>query len=210
MIDVFIVATVRLFREGLALTLREAAGLRVVAVAARSAQLREAFAEHRCAVILLDLSGSDDLDEARALLDLNSRARIVAIGVTEHEPDIVARAEAGVSGYVTQESSISELTKMIECVARDELPCSPRAAAVLNRHVAALATERRTVELTQGRLSRRELEVARLIDQGLSNREIARRLSIEIGTVKNHVHSVLDKLGVRSRVEAAAWVHRQA
>jgi two-component system, NarL family, nitrate/nitrite response regulator NarL len=210
MIDILIVAKVRLFREGLAVALGKAADLRVVAVAARSTQIREAFAEREHAVILLDLSGSDDAREARALLAVDPRARIVAIGVTDREADIVACAEAGVAGFVTQESSISELTRMIECVARDELPCSPRVAAVLNRRVATLATERRKTGLAESRLSRRELEVARLIDQGLSNREIARRLSIEIGTVKNHVHSVLDKLGVRSRADAAAWLRRQS
>jgi DNA-binding NarL/FixJ family response regulator len=88
-------------------------------------------------------------------------------------------------------------------VTRGEFLCSPGTAATLLRRVAALAAERHTAD-NGARLTPREQQVVRLIDEGLSNKEIARRLSIEVRTVKNHVHSILEKLQVRRRGEAAA------
>jgi DNA-binding NarL/FixJ family response regulator len=84
------------------------------------------------------------------------------------------------------------------------MPCSPRAAAALLRHIAVLANERPdAVELTT-----RELQIVRLIERGLSNKEIGRQLCIELATVKNHVHNILAKLEVGSRREAVAHVRR--
>jgi two-component system, NarL family, nitrate/nitrite response regulator NarL len=208
MIDVIIVAEVRLYREGLAQALQHVDSLRVVATAARSAQLRAALAAQPHAVVLLDVAGIDGADAALALLALNPLTRIVALGIADREADIIACSEAGVAGYVTRDESIAQLVATIQSVARDELQCSPRIAAALNRRVAALASERRAIALPN-RLSRREMEVVSLIDQGLSNREIARRLCIELATAKNHVHNILEKLGVRRRAEAAAWVRGQ-
>jgi two-component system, NarL family, nitrate/nitrite response regulator NarL len=208
MIDVCIVAEVRLYREGLAQALKDADSLRVVTTAAPSPQLRNALAAQPHAVVLLDVAGTDGTRAALMLLAANPATRIVALGVTDREADIVACAEAGVAGYVTRDESIAELVATIQSVARDELNCSPQVAAALNRRVAALAAERRVTAL-QGRLSRREMEVVSLIDQGLSNREIAHRLCIELATAKNHVHNILEKLGVRRRTDAAAWARGQ-
>ena len=84
-----------------------------------------------------------------------------------------------------------------------ELPCSPGVAGALLRRVAALAAERRG-ECGLERLTAREVEVLRLIERGLANREIAAQLCIELRTVKNHVHRILEKLGVDRRGQAAA------
>jgi two-component system nitrate/nitrite response regulator NarL len=208
MIEVFIVAEVRLYREGLAHALEWADSLRVVGTAARSPELRTVLATRPQAVVLLDVAGINGTGGVLTLLAANPAARIVALGVAEHEPEIIACSEAGAAGYVTQDESIAELVATIQSVARDELPCSPRIAAALNRRVAALAAERRSAAI-HGRLSRREMEVAKLIDQGLSNREIAHRLCIQLATAKNHVHNILEKLGVRSRDDVTAWARQQ-
>jgi len=92
-------------------------------------------------------------------------------------------------------------------VMRDELPCSARAAASLFREVATLSrrgADRSGERNAVPRVSRRELEVARLIDRGLTNKQIARTLGIEPATVKNHVHNLCDKLRVHRRGAAAA------
>jgi DNA-binding NarL/FixJ family response regulator len=83
--------------------------------------------------------------------------------------------------------------------------CSPRLAATLLRRVAVLAADRAQPRV-EARLTARELEIVELIDEGLSNKEIASRLCIEVPTVKNHVHNILEKLDVRGRAEAAARV----
>jgi DNA-binding NarL/FixJ family response regulator len=207
-IDVMIVAEVRLYREGLAQALQHADSLRVIATAARPSQLRTTLATQPHAVVLLDVAGVDGHGAALALLKASPLPRIVALGIGDREADVIACSEAGVAGYVTRDESIAQLVATIHSVARDELQCSPRVAAALNRRVAALAAERRVTAL-EGRLSRREMEVISLIDQGLSNREIAHRLCIELATAKNHVHNILEKLGVRRRADAAAWARGQ-
>lgn len=96
---------------------------------------------------------------------------------------------------------------MVESVPRGETLCSPGIAATLFHRVAALARELQ-LEPIEGRLTARELDVRRLIEEGLANKEIATALSIELPTVKNHVHRILEKLNVRHRTEAAARARR--
>ena len=98
---------------------------------------------------------------------------------------------------------MDDLVAVVESVARGECLLSPDIAAKLFRRVATLAREPR-LEPIQETLTARELDVLRLIDEGLSNKEIATALSIELPTVKNHVHSILEKLDVRRRTAAAA------
>ena len=114
-------------------------------------------------------------------------------------------AEAGIAGWVTREASVDDLRATVASAAAGEAVFSPRLAASLLRRVAALASERR-VGAQATPLTRRQREILALIDEGLSNKEIARRLSIEVATVKNHVHNILEKLEVTRRAEAAALV----
>jgi DNA-binding NarL/FixJ family response regulator len=128
--------------------------------------------------------------------------KVVAFAVPETESDIIACAEAGVAACVTREASFGELVATIERVGSGESLCSPQVAAVLLRRVATLAAAR-SVEPASA-LTGREREILDLIDEGLSNKQIAQRLCIELPTVKNHVHNLLEKLDVQSRYEAAA------
>ncbi len=201
MIDVFVVAAVRLYREGLAQALAQVHGMQVVATAARLTQLHRTITAYPHAVLLIDALLMVGVPALAALLEANPGTRVVVLGVNETEPEIIAYAEAGVAGYVTRDGSIGELAAAIEAVARDELTCPPRIAAALMRRVGALAiTQQRAGQAV--RLSRRELEVVNLIDQGMSNQEIAHALVIALATVKNHVHNILDKLDVRTRGSA--------
>jgi DNA-binding NarL/FixJ family response regulator len=132
-------------------------------------------------------------------------AAVVATAVADTDGEIVACAEAGVAGFVTRDQSLAEAVRVLESVACGESRCSPRTAAALLRRVAVLSAQREPPGLPDG-LTPRECEIAELIARGCSNKEIARELCIEISTVKNHVHHMLEKLGVRGRAEAAARV----
>jgi len=208
-IELFIVTDIRLYREGLAQALERADSFRVVGAAPRIAQLDAEMQVRGRAVLLFDVKSFDGDATLEAVLTANPNMRAVALGVTESEPEIIAWAEAGASGYVTQDGSVAELVATIEAVARDELTCSPRITAALMHRVATLATEQRVVMQPQAQLSRRELEILYLVEDGLSNQEIAHRLFITLATVKNHVHNILDKLHMRTRMEAAAWARKQ-
>jgi len=208
MIDVFVVAAVRLYREGLAQALAQVHGMQVAATAARFTDLRLTIEPYPHAVLLIDAVLMVGVPALAALVRANPGIRVVALGVNETEPEIIAYAEAGVAGYVTRDASIVELVATIEAVVRDELTCPPRITAALMRRVGALATTPRQAGQA-ARLSRRELEVVNLIDQGMSNQEIAHALFIALATVKNHVHNILDKLDVPTRTDAAARIRCQ-
>jgi DNA-binding NarL/FixJ family response regulator len=202
-IRVLVVAGVRLYREGMAFNLGNRDGLTVAASAATRVEALQFTRALQPAVVVLDMATDQSLDLVRAIKDLDSRAKIVAFGVEQNEPDIIACAEAGVDGYVSCEGSMDELAATITSVIRGELICTPRIAATLLRRVAALANGASLPHATD-RLTSRECEILYLIDERLSNKEIAVRLHIEVATVKNHVHNLLEKLHVSSRDEAAS------
>jgi len=206
-IRVAIVADVRLYREGLAQVLAREPGLRVVG----NGSWRELLAvlpDVRPEVVLVDMASQESLDGVEAIVAAAVEVKVITLAVGESEDEVVACAEAGVAGFVRRDGSLDELIATIDSVSRGEMPCSPRIAAVLLERVAVLAAERRA-ESARARLTSREIEILVLIDEGLSNKEIAVRLHIELATVKNHVHNILEKLGVRGRVEAAAQLRRE-
>jgi two-component system nitrate/nitrite response regulator NarL len=201
-IAVFIVSDVRLYRDGLSDLLDRVDPISVVGAVAGAEDAVERVRELQPDVVLLD-TRSGGVGAARDLLQAAPGSRVVAIATPEAEEDVIALAEAGVIGYVTRDESLDDLATTIEGVARDEMVCSPWIATVLVRRVQALAAER--PRPTHG-LTAREAEILELVAQGLSNKEIAARLYIEVTTVKNHVHNILEKLGVSRREEAVARV----
>src|SRR6266571_3842650 len=150
----------------------------------------------------VDMAMHDSGGVVRVVLTRVPHARVVALGVIEDYDDVLGCAEAGVPGYVPREASIDDIVGVIESVHRGEAICSPRVAASL---LAALAAGSVAGPL-RAHLTDREREVVHLIDDGLSNKEIARELGIEVATVKNHVHNILEKVQVHRRGEAAAQV----
>jgi two-component system nitrate/nitrite response regulator NarL len=197
---VLIASAIRLYREGLADSLARTGRLEIVGTASDAAACLEAIRTHEPDVVLIDLTIDDALAAVRAVAGTGTR--LIALGVHEVESDVVEAAEAGVSGYVGRDTSLPELVKAVECTVRGESPCPPSIAALLLGRLAAAA--RVPSPDLAARLTPREAEIVALIDEGLSNKQIARRLSIESATVKNHVHNILEKLDVTRRGEAAA------
>ena len=205
MIQVLIVAHIRLYREGLAQVLTREPTLAVVGMAASREEALAAARTLQPDVLLLDLAMAESRDLVRELQAAGLSVKVVAIGLIEAEGEVLSCAEVGVAGYVPREGSLEDLVAAVESVGRGELLCSPQVAGSLLRRLAALALERGPA--SEGpRLTLREREIVGLIDQGLSNKDIARQLGIEVATVKNHVHSILEKLSVRRRGEAAAKI----
>ena len=197
MIRVFICSDVRIYREGLAEVLGRRRGIAVVGTSAGDGDRLDRVRELSADVVLLDMSTASSIAILRELTARTHDARVVALGVSETEPEIVAYAEAGVAGYVTRDQAIEDLIEAVVAVARGEAPCSPRAAAILLHRVSVLAGGngggRRAGAEGPG-LTDREREILGLIRGGLSNKEIGQQLCIELPTVKNHVHNILEKL----------------
>ena len=153
-------------------------------------------------VILVNLASVDSRVLMAGVRDVSPSSLIVAIGVEDTEHEIVACAEAGVSGYLLRSEPFSHLMELLRRVVAGEAVCSPRVTAALMRRLADLASEQRRAPL----LTEREEEILRLLDSGLSNQQIADQLCIEVRTVKNHLHNLFSKLGVRRRGEAVAAI----
>ncbi|MEV6522610.1 response regulator transcription factor [Longispora sp. NPDC051575] len=197
----------RLYAEPLADKLRHESRIAAVDTACDPAQVARRIAAGPLDVALVNAAMAELLPVVRLLAA--HRVPAVALGVTESEPEILALVEAGVRGYLPKDGSFEDLASVLDHVTRDELLCPPRIAAALGRRLAALAA-RLPPALPSAPLTPRELEVLTLLTRGLSNKEVARVLSIEIRTAKNHVHNILDKLGVSSRGEAAALARQVA
>jgi two-component system nitrate/nitrite response regulator NarL len=211
MTRVLIVASIRLYREGIAQLLTANGDFIVVGAEStgREAieQLDETTPETTPDVVLVDMDISDLGDAAAAFAARSPRIPLVGIGVADSDSEVLACAEMGMAGYVTRESSMTELAAALQGAAGGELICSPRTAGILIRRVAELAADRQR-DSSVGLLTVREREVAMLMCEHLSNKEIASRLCIEVATVKNHVHNVLDKLRVHRRTEVVRLLSR--
>jgi len=190
---VFLLGGVRLTREGIAALLRGCEGLRVVG--AGSPDEEGALEATEADVYVVDAQSPGSLEAVPRLLTRNQQAKVVAVGVPEDEDEVIACVEAGVTGFVLAGEGVETLVQGVEAAM----------AAALARRVTALAAVQKGVPPGAG-LTARELEVVELIDEGLSNKEIAHVLRIETATVKNHVHNILEKLQVNRRAEAAARV----
>lgn len=202
-IRVLIASDVRLYSEGIRQFLADRAPFEVVGIAVRPGDVLTAVQQLWPQVVLLDQALPASLEVLRGLRRTNPRGRVIALGVPDQEETLLAWAEAGVAGFVPREASVEDLLSTIESAIRGELHCSPHLAGTLLRRLAARAG---TSRLTPPRsaLTAREAEIIRLIDEGLANKEIAVRLGIELATVKNHVHNLLEKLRVHRRADAVA------
>ncbi|WP_435592828.1 LuxR C-terminal-related transcriptional regulator [Nocardia sp. bgisy118] len=193
-----------LYREGLATILAEEWGPDAVCTASDLGSMSAAIGRDGPDIILLNLASEDSRALLLAARATSSATRVVVLGVREHDRDeIIECAELGVAGYHLRSEPLDQLLKLIVAVAAGDSLCSPRVTAILLARISANAAPQASEARVLG-LSPREAQILELVDLGLSNREIADRLCIEVHTVKNHMHNLLAKLGVRRRAEAAA------
>lgn len=205
MTRVLIVAGIRIYGEGLALMFSQSPSIAITACAPTRTYAIASLTATSPDVVLLDLATEDSVQIVRDVDRLRPRTPVVALGVAEAESDMLACIEAGAVGLVGRHASFDDLVATIEGAARGEVHYSPRFAGTLARRVAVLAS-RRDADPALERLTARERDIVVLIEQNLSNKEIAVRLGIEVATVKNHVHNLLEKLQVQRRTEIARLV----
>jgi DNA-binding NarL/FixJ family response regulator len=151
----------------------------------------------RCDLILIQLPQPRGLVAARALRMADSRVPLLAFDVPDDERQVVAWAQAGVQGCVAADSSLADLLAAAESVTRGEAVCSPVLAGALFRR-AAHSTGDGALAL-HSPLTPRELDVFQLLANGLSNKQIAAALQVQLSTVKNHIQSIYKKTNVRRR-----------
>jgi len=160
-------------------------------------------------VVLVDLALEGSVETIRWLAARGGRsgAGVVVLASSDTEEQLVGCAQAGVFDFVTRDDSIAELVLTLRKVASGEVRVPPETAAAARGHLDPGALGRASMPQAE-RLTPREIEVMRLIEQGLSNKEIAHRLCVALSTVKQHVHHILEKLEVKRRGEAVARIQR--
>ncbi len=204
LLRVFIVSEVRLYRDGFARVLAERPELEVADGTAEEVLVRLGAYQPR--IVLADSLVVRTTDLVARAAEIG--AKVVAFGVAEEdEKEVLACAEAGVAGFVGREATFDELVVAMKVASRGDLCCSPRVASLLVRRIVSLSGPPSYL-YENLRLTRRQGEIASLLDRGLSNKEIASRLCIDVATVKNHVHYLLEKLQVHRRAEAAAIIRQ--
>lgn len=201
-----------LFREGLAFVLAQQPTIAVVGSVAEASAVLGELEKLRPDVIILDLylPGREGVEEAQRIRAVFPDAKIVIIGLDNAQSDILACIEAGGAGCLPQEASVEDLLNNIQAVEAGEALCSPKVAGLLFSRIREAGRERDLRQVSGlPEITRREHEIVRLIAEGLSNKEIAVRLQIEVQTVKNHVHNILDKLHLDDRRAAARYARER-
>jgi DNA-binding NarL/FixJ family response regulator len=207
-VRVLLASDARVYREGLEKMLGEVEQIVVVGEATCAEEAAERVRRVEPDIVLLDMSMEDSFSAARQVARTSKTSRVVALGMQESETEVIRYAAIGIAGYVTRSGSMSDVVAAIDAVARGEVHCSPKIAGSLFRRIGVLSTTRRASTSPTTGLTTREAQVLRLIQQGLSNKVISRRLGIRLATVKNHVHSILAKFGVHRRAEVTSLADR--
>ena len=209
-IRVAIIDDNRLVREALTAMLNRLTDIRVVSSdVADSASLAETKPE----VLLLDvgLRDQDSLRVAATLRQANPNAKIIVMDLLPVNEEIMEYVNAGVSGFVLKDASFDEFIATIRSVAAGTKVLPPRMTESLFSQIAKEVDGQEPARVLEAvRMTPREREVIDLIGEGLSNKEIAQRLNIATHTVKSHVRNVMEKLALHTRLQIAAYSHREA
>ncbi len=209
-IRVLVVDDQELFRRGLTMLLAVEPGLEVVGEAGDGIEgvaLAETAAPD---VILLDvrMPKQSGIEACLAIKEAVPSTKIIILTVSDEEADLYEAVKSGASGYLLKDSSIEEVAQAIRVVADGQSLISPSMAIKLIDEFKQMSRPERDTGPAL-RLTERELDVLRLVAQGLSNKEIAARLFISENTVKNHVRNMLEKLQLHSRMEAVMYAVRE-
>jgi DNA-binding NarL/FixJ family response regulator len=212
LIKVLLVIEVRLIANLFVSVLEDEPDMEVTGVVSTLDDALEFLRTHTVDVLLVSvgLPNQDALQLTRSTMDNTPATKVVILGLSEeNQQDTLRYIEAGAAGYIVRDSSLHELIEVIRLAQRGEAHVSTRMAGAMMERLFRLARVFAAVENRMDgdvRLTSRELEVLQFISQGLTNQEIAARLVVEVGTVKNHVHRILEKLNVSSRQEAASYL----
>jgi DNA-binding NarL/FixJ family response regulator len=211
MIRLLLVNEIRLMSNVLSAALEDEPDIEVVACATSVEEALEKLNQADVDVVLAStrLPERGALRLTETISEIQPSTDVIVLGVTEKKERVLQYVEAGAVGYVLKEDSLDDMVEAIKAAQHGRALVSPKIAAALMERVSELAqmfADLETGVVESAGLTSRELEVLELLGQNLTNQEISDRLVIEVGTVKNHVHSILNKLNVNSRSQAATYL----
>jgi len=212
MIRVFLAHEHRLMNDAIAAVLQHDPEIQIVGCAHNisTALAHPAFYSSHVALVSIKLPNNTALQLVRAVANTKVSVKILVTDLIQSTAAILQCVEEGAAGYVYEDESVADLIKKIHALDQGKFLVSPSVAAALMARIAELKRSSYEGEQKKGSgqwddLTPREREVLELLAQARSNQEIAEALIIEVGTVKNHVHSIFRKLDIRERQHAALF-----
>jgi DNA-binding NarL/FixJ family response regulator len=205
-VAVFLLAENRLLREALIRLLSKKDDIRIVGSGPYSSQILEQILAVQPQVVVLDSVTKALCQDGviRRLRQAEPEVKVVMVGMEADESVFLRLVQEGVLGYVLTDASAAEVWRAIRCVAGGEAVCPPSLSVALFRSVANPPISLTGVRLQRSHdFSPRQQQLAQLIRQGLSNKEVAAQLNLSEQTVKNHVHRMLRKVGASDRATMA-------
>jgi two-component system nitrate/nitrite response regulator NarL len=206
-----ILSDIRFVREGLAEVLGRDGTFQIAGVAADIEQACALVKSAPPRVILVDTSLPHGITAVATLRKNALEAKIVAFALAETETEVIAWAQAGISGYIPRNTALTAMVGLLSSIVHGEQVCPTRIASGMLRWIAQHAGNVTRPQAASGQceLTAREREIASLMSANLSNKDIARRLGISVATTKSHVHNILAKLGVNKRTQAARHLREE-
>jgi DNA-binding NarL/FixJ family response regulator len=210
-IDIYLLAENRLLRDTLAKLIKRRYDINVVGVSQSFASAKDELVSSSCEVILTD--SFDDLTWAgspSSLLEQRPEIKVILFGMNEDPALFLRAAHRGICGYLLKDASSAEIVAAIHAASRGEATCPPSLCMSLIKHVSkrggTCAGEPDTQSIKKKPLTRRQLQLLTLVDEGLTNKEIAVRLNLSQFTVKNHIRRVMQQVAASNRFDAADLV----
>jgi len=211
-IRVLVVDDHALFRRGLEIVLAAEEDIQVVGEAGDGAEAVDKAADLLPDIVLMDvrMPKRGGIEACTSIKEVAPSAKIIMLTISDEEADLYDAIKAGASGYLLKEIPIEEVADAIRSVWAGQSRISPSMASKLLTEFAAMskATDERP-QMPAPKLTDREMEVLKLVAQGLNNRDIAKELFISENTVKNHIRNILEKLHLHSRMEAVVYAVRE-
>ena len=211
-IKILVIEDNRVLRDGITTMLNEQADMRVVATIGSGNNILPKAIQTKPHLILID-AGLKYFKEPSVVESIKKNipeAKLIEMGLLPLQADIVEFVEAGASGFILKNATVKEFLSTIRSVAKGEKVLPPLLTGSLFSHVAELALKKGKGKLTNTvRMTKREREIIALIADGLSNKEIAHQLNIATHTVKSHVHNIMEKLALHSRLQISNFTHEE-
>jgi two-component system NarL family response regulator len=201
-----------LFRRGLEMVLAQEPDIDLVGEASDGAEAVERATELMPDVVLMDvrMPRRSGIEAAGQIKDMLPHAKILMLTISDDESDLYDAIKAGASGYLLKEIPIEEVADAIRSVWQGQSRISPSMASKLLTEFANMSKQTSDrPQMPAPKLTDREMEVLKLVAQGMNNRDIAKELFISENTVKNHIRNILEKLHLHSRMEAVVYAVRE-
>ena len=208
-ISVAIIEDNRLVREGIAALLGRSADLSVVAGGSNADSVMISPVSPHVVLLDLGLRNGDSLRVVHRVKKEFPESKVIVMDLVPVHEEIVEFVNAGVAGFIMKDASLEDLVNTIRLVAKGAHVLPPQMTGSLFSEIARVAVAKGAPQAMEAvRMTAREREVIELISEGCSNKEIAARLHIATHTVKSHVRNIMEKLTLHTRLQIAAYAHR--